>query len=253
MRHCIRRARQVLAVGLGLMALASPGLRASDTTVQASPAEIAMEKASKANLEKALATDPKNLAMRIQLGRVLSDLGAFGDEDASDAAVELLKTLHKEQPKDAAILAFYGNACTIYAQYSSIFTKLSWVHDGFNYMDAAEKAAPDDIDVRVTRAINSSQVPGFLGREKIAREDFDWLLKRIHSNPKDFSADLQRTIYYFNGKFLLEHGEAAAVQVLAQAEAVPPPANDTLEPKIVELLKAARAKFPPAPSLAKAS
>ncbi len=253
MRHRIKNAVRTLVAGLGLMALTAPALRALDTVVKASPAEIAAEKASRAKLEKALATDPKNVTLRKQLSRVLSDLGAFGDEDASNAAVELLKTLHKEQPADEEILAFYGNACTIYAQYSSIFTKLSWVHEGFNYMDAAEKAAPDDIDVRVTRAINSAQVPGFLDRGDLAREDFAWLLKRIQSDPKDFSPDLLRTIYYFNGKFLLEHGEPAAVQLLAQAEAIPPPDTDTLGPKIADLLKTARAKFPSALPLAKAS
>jgi len=251
MRLRLRCVVPALLAGLGFIAPALPCLGAENTVVKASPAEIAAEKAHRTKLENALAVDPKNLTCRIQLGRVLSDLGAFGDKNASDAAVELLKTLHTEQPKDAEILAFYGNACTIYAQYSSIFTKLSWVHDGFNYMDAAEKASPDDIDIRVTRAINSAQVPGFLGREKLARDDFAWLLKRIQSTPKDFSPDLLRTIYYFNGKFLLEHNDAAAVQILAQAAAIPPPEGDTLTEKIADSLKTAREKFAPSSPIAK--
>jgi len=241
-----------MLVGLGLLALAGPRLLAGDTVVKATPAELASEKADRARLEKAIAADPKNLILRTQLGETLCDLGAFGDESAADAAVKLLQTLHKEAPKDVVILADCGNACTIYAQYASIFSQLGWVHDGFNQMDAAVKAASDNVAIRIVRALNSSQVPAFLDREKLAREDFAWLLARIQSHPKDFTADQLRTIYYYDGNFALSHNEATAIQLFTLAAAVPPPAGDILAPKIADALKAAHAKFPaaanPAPS-----
>jgi len=244
---------RALLVSLGLIALAAPCLLAGDTAVPASPAEIAAEKTTRATLEKALAADPQNLALRIQLGEVLSDLGAFGDKNASDAAVKLFELLHQESPQDAVILADYGNARTIYAQYASVFTQLNWVHGGFDDLDAAVKAAPDNAGIRITRALNSSQVPAFLKREQIARDDFAWLLARIHSRPQDFTADQLRTIYFYDGHFALDHNDAAAVQLLDQAAAVPPPAGDTLAPKIADSLKIAHAKFPAAPAAPAAS
>ncbi len=113
-------------------------------------------------------------------------------------------------------------------------------------MDAAVKAAPDNVGIRLVRALNSSQVPAFLDREKLAREDFAWLLARMKSTPGDFTADQLRTIFYYDGIFALNHNESTAVQLFTQAAAVPPPAGDILAPKIADALRTARAKFPAA-------
>ncbi len=242
----VHRAAFALACGLGAALAAAPGLRADDYTPPKTPeVQIAAAKTERAKTEKALAADPKNKTLRQHLGEILCDLGADGDEDAADAAVKLFKALHEDLPQDAEVFADYGNACTIYAQFASIFTKLSWVHDGFNYMDAAVKAAPDNVGARVVRALNSSQVPAFLDREQTARDDFAWLLQRFQTNPKDFSSDTLRDIYYYDGLFALNHGDATCVQLFTQAAAVPPPPGDTLAVRLEAALKAARAKFPP--------
>jgi hypothetical protein len=241
----VHRAAFALAFGLGAALAVAPRLGADDYAPPKPPeAQIAAAKTERAKAEQAVAADPKNQALRQRLGEILCDLGAGGDEDAADAAVKLFKTLHEEHPQDAEIFADYGNACTIYAQFASIFTKLSWVHDGFDYMDAAIKAAPDNVGARVVRALNSSQVPAFLDREKTARDDFAWLLQRYQSNPKDFSADTLRDIFYYDGIFALNHGDAACVHLLTQAAAVPPPPGDTLAARIEAALKTAGAKFP---------
>jgi hypothetical protein len=237
---------RALALGLILALPVAPGLRADDyLPPKASDSVIAAIKDERAKMEKTLVADPKNTACRMQLGEILCDLAVNGDEDASSGAVKLFKTLHQELPQDPEILADYGNACTIYAQYCSIFTKLSWVHDGFNYLDAAVKAAPDNVGVHVVRALNSSQVPAFLNREPIARADFDWLLQHIRSNSREFTPAALRLVYYYDGIFALKHGDSASVQLLAQAETVPPPPDDRLAARIESSLKAARAKFPP--------
>jgi hypothetical protein len=243
MSSLAHRAVTALVWGIGLALTAMPGVRADDLPTKAPESVIAEVKAERAKKEKALEAEPKNAALRQQLGEILCDLGANGDESAADSAVKLFKALHDEQPKDAEILADYGNSCTIYAQYASIFTKLSWVHDGFNSMDAAVKAEPDNVGARVVRALNASLVPAFLDREKTARDDFSWLLLRIQSNPKEFSPDTLRTIYYYDGIFSLKHAEAACVQLLTQAAAIPPPPGDRLASRIELSLKAAQAKF----------
>jgi len=240
----------VWGVGLGLTA--RRGLRADDLPTKAPAAVIEAVQTERTKLEKTLAADPKNPALRQQLGEILCDLGANGDEAAADGAVKLFKALHEEKPQDAEILADYGNACTIFAQFASIFTKLSWVHDGFNSMDAAIKESPDNVGARVVRALNASMVPGFLDREKTAREDFGWLMQRIQSNPKEFTPDTLRTIYYYDGIFALKHEEAGCVQLLSQAAAIPPAPGDRLASRIESSLKAAQAKFTPVP-ISKAS
>jgi hypothetical protein len=246
MSFCGQRARVVLFVGLAFAVPAAPRAFAFDMPVKDTAEELAADKTQRAQLEKSLAADPKNKVLRLQLGKVLCDLGANGDESASDAAVQLLATLTKDFPKDAVVLAYYGNACSIYAQFASIFTQLSWVHDGFNHLDDAVKAAPENIEVRIARALNSAQVPDFLDRQKTAQEDFAWLLKRIQTNPKDFSADNLRLIYFYDGIFALSQNDAKAIDLFTQAAAIPPPVGDTLTSHIDSSLKTARAKFPPA-------
>jgi hypothetical protein len=228
-------------------ATAPSRLQANDLPADTLNAEITVKNAEKARLEKAIAANPADQALRFQLGAVLCDLGADGDEAAADEALKLFAALHKEAPKDAEVLAFYGNACTIEAKFSFILTKLSWAHDGFGYLDAAVKDAPDDVTVRVIRALNSAQVPDFLGREQTARADFAWIMQRLHDHPRDFSPELLRSIYYYAGKFALAHNDAQAVPLLTQAAAIPSSKGDTLTPKIDNYLKTARAKFPPSP------
>jgi hypothetical protein len=240
-----RRTFAVLMVvpGLGL-ALAVPRARANDLPADTLNAELTVKNAEKSRLQKAIAADPSNPALRFQLGAVLCDLGADGDEAAAGEALKLFAALHKETPNDAEVLAFYGNACTIEAKFSFILTKLSWAHDGFNYLDTAVKDAPEDVTVRVIRALNSAQVPDFLGREQTAREDFAWIMQRLSDRPQDFSPELLRSIYYYAGKFALAHNDAKAVPLLTQAATIPASKDDTLTPKIAAYLKTARAQFP---------
>ncbi len=235
-----------LFLGLAFAVPAAPRALAFDMPVKATVEELAADKTQRAQLEKSIAADPKNKDLRLQLGKVLCDLGANGDESASDAAVKLFTALYKDFPKDAEVLAYYGNACAIYAQFASVFTQLSWVHDGFHHLDDAVKAAPENLEVRIARALNSAQVPDFLDRQKIAQEDFAWLLNRIQTNPKDFSADNLRLIYFYDGIFALSQNDAKAIQLFTQAAAIPPPPGDTLAPHIESSLKIARAKFPSA-------
>ncbi len=241
----------VVLPSLGL-AVAAPHLQANDLPADTLNAELAVKNAEKARLEKAVAADPANQALRFQLGAVLCDLAADGDEGAEGEALKLFAALHKDAPHDAEVLAFYGNACTIEAKFSFILTKLNWAHDGFNYLDTAVKDAPDDVTVRVIRALNSSQVPDFLGREQTARDDFAWIMQRVSEHPQDFSPELLRSVYYYAGKFALNHNEAKAVQLLTQAAAIPASKDDVLTPKITAYLKIAHDKFPAA-ALAKNS
>jgi len=209
-------------------------------------ADAHAKKTEQARLEKAIAADPKNCTLRFELGAVLCDLAADGEEAAADSALKVFENLRKELPKDPEVMAFYGNACTIEAKYSFVLTKLSWVHDGFHYLDDAVKSAPDDVNVHIIRAMNSAQVPGYLGREDTAREDFAWIMQRKEARPQDFSPDLLRTIYYFAGKFALEHDQPEAVSLFMQAAAIPAGKDDAFSLKIQNYLKTARAKFPAA-------
>ena len=77
------------------------------------------------------------------------------------------------------------------------FTKLHDADRGVDEMDKAVELAPDVIEVRIVRGINSTQLPSMFRRNPIAMRDFATLLARPdfpHLDP-----GLQSTIYYWAG------------------------------------------------------
>ena len=232
-----------LSLALGLLA-PSRGL-AGELPLENLGTDAATKKAAWAQLKTALAADPKNHDLRIHLGAVLCGLGGEGDEDASDAALALFKDFYAENPNDAVVRAFYGDACTIHAKYVFFLFKPGWADTGFAHLDAAVASAPDNVNVRLLRALNSAEVPDYLGRDKVAREDFAWLLKRRDTHPEEFSPTLLRALYFYAGRYALQHQEPVCVDLLTQAAAVP--GDVPLCAKIKDALQQARAKFP-APS-----
>jgi len=234
------RVHAALAFSLGLLL---PRLAlAGELPLESLGTDDDAKKAACTQLKTALAADPKNHDLRIHLGTVLCDLGGDGDESAADEALALFKDFYAESPNDAEVRAFYGSACTIHAQYVFLFFKPGWADKGFAHLDAAVAAAPDDVNVRLIRALNSAEVPGFLGRDKVAREDFAWLLKRRDLHPEEFNPTVLRALYYFAGRYALQHKEPICVDLLAQAAAVP--GDAPLCAKIQAALLQARAQFP---------
>ena len=240
------RLHAALALSLGLGLLAPLRASAGELPLENLGTDIATKKSACTQLKTALAADPKNHDLRIHLGAVLCDLGGDGDENASDEALALFKDFYAESPSDAEVRAFYGSACTIHAQYVFLFFKPGWADKGFAHLDAAVAAAPDNVNVRLIRALNSAEVPDFLGRDKVAHEDFAWLLKRREQHPEEFSPTVLRALYYYAGRYALQHKEAACVDLLAQAAAVP--GDAPICAKIQAALQQARAKFPAPPA-----
>jgi hypothetical protein len=242
---------QALLLSVGLCLLLPVRVRASELPLEILGTDVATKKAATTQLKTALAADPKNRDLRIRLGTVLCELGGDGDETSSDAALALFKAYYAEAPADAEVRAFYGSACTIHAKYVFLFFKPGWADQGFAHLDAAVAAAPDDINVRLIRAFNSSQVPAFLGRDKVAREDFAWLLLRRQAHPEEFSPMIERALYYYAGRYALDRADAQCVGLLTQAAAVP--GTVPLCAKIQTALQQAHAKFPKAAATSSSS
>jgi hypothetical protein len=235
----------ILGLGLGLGLLAPAHGLAGELPLDNLGADPAVKKIARAQIETALAADPKNYDLRIKLGALLCDIATDSDdsnsEHASDAALELFKDFYAEAPNDPEVRAFYGSACTIHAEYVFLFFKPGWADKGFAHLDAAVAAAPDNVNVRLIRALNSSEVPSFLGRDKEAREDFAWLLLRRESHPKEFSPVIQRALYFYAGRYALLREEPTCIDLLTKAAAIP--GESPLNPKIQTALLQARAKF----------
>ena len=55
--------------------------------------------------------------------------------------------------------------------------------EGFKWMDKAVENDPDNVIIRLNRALVSISVPELLRRESCAKADFEYLAERIQENP----------------------------------------------------------------------
>ncbi|WOO41108.1 hypothetical protein [Rubellicoccus peritrichatus] len=193
-------------------------------------------------LELAVAENPEDLDLHYDLGLAYNELALNDDEDAIDKAIDQFEYILEQDPTRVKAMAFIGSLTVLKARYSSIFTKLSHAEKGFDILDKAVETAPDDPDVRLIRAANSSEVPGFLGRSDEAEADFDWLLANIELNPDWFNDGLRRSVYFYAGEFALKKDDDSAVELLLAAQTTP--GASRLEHRIDEALEEARKEFP---------
>lgn len=223
----------ILFLSIGFTSVESATLRSEDK----SPEVLHVER-----LETKVAENPENLELRYELGLAYNELALNDNEAALNKAIAEFEFILEKDPSRVKAQAFIGSLTVLKAKYASIFTKIHYAEKGFDMLDEAVEASPDDPDVRLIRAANSSEVPRFLGRSAEAREDFDWLLAHIKSNPEWFNDGLRRSVYFYAGEFALKRDDDAAVELLLTAQATP--GATRLEHRITEALEKAREEFP---------
>ncbi len=145
------------------------------------------------------------------------EAGVKGDSDAVDVALEKFERILESDPENMEALVFFGSASTLKARDVGIFQRMRWVRQGVEAMDRAFETAPNNISVRIVRAVNSYQLPAFLGRRKVADEDFRLLLEWTETRPEKFDPGMIRFTLYHAGVHALEQGQPQAVALLAQA------------------------------------
>ncbi len=148
--------------------------------------------------------------------------GVEGDEDAVVRAIRAFRGLFERHPNRWEAYAFYGSACTLRARDVIFFKKMDYVREGFGAMDKAVQQAPDCSWTRLVRAINSYQVPRFLDRRDLAREDFDFLIQEVPSTSAKLplAETLQQLTFYHAGLFAYEEHDARAIDWLRVAAGI---------------------------------
>jgi hypothetical protein len=72
--------------------------------------------------------------------------------------------------------------------------KMAYVNRGTGLMDKAVKRNADNVTVRMTRALNSKNLPSFLERGNLALDDFEYLADLIEKNPESL-ASIKKIVY----------------------------------------------------------
>ncbi len=170
------------------------------------------------------------------------EAGVKGDSDAVDVALEKFERILESDPDNMEALVFFGSASMLKARDVAIFQRMRWVRQGVEAMDRAVETAPDNVNVRIVRAVNSYQLPGFLGRRKVADEDFRLLLDWTETRPEKFDPGMIRFTLYHAGVRALEQGQAKALPLLAQA--LDQPQGETVtDQEIQSVLERAKGRF----------
>jgi hypothetical protein len=156
-------------------------------------------------LEKAFSANPTNPAALYTLAKYCHDIGAKDNEQAAKLAEKYFNDLLKLQPTNALATAYLGSTLTMRARDSFWPTRqLSLVKEGIRTMDRAVALAPNDITIRMVRAMNNVHMPRWLDRETIVQDDFVWLWDQVQKQPAFFPTGDKQDIALFYGETLVK-------------------------------------------------
>lgn len=124
--------------------------------------------------------NPSNYEVAKGLGIAYHILATEDAKAYGSKAVKFLTTAYEMDRKDYVTMCYLGSATTIMANTTwNPLKKMSYVNKGTALMDKAVRKDPDNISVRMTRALNSKRLPSFLERGHLPLEDFGHLASLI--------------------------------------------------------------------------
>lgn len=162
----------------------------------------------------------------------LQQCGADGDKRAVAECVDKLEAALKTEPNNQLARAYLGTAYTLRSRDLGFGSeKLQTLKHGGALMDEAVAAAPNDVHVRLVRAVTNQALPFFLGRKKFANDELNALLAIAASDEKRFDQRELQLLYYHSGLAANQRGDTMrAAQLFRKASEYP--ADATLVAKI---------------------
>jgi tetratricopeptide (TPR) repeat protein len=153
------------------------------------------------SLKTIIKNDPDNIPALIALGVNYHDLGVESDKKAVDKGKDIFEKVLSLDPTNAFATGYYGSILSLKARDASMpWTKIKYAKKGFEHLDKSIQMNPDDLDVRLIRAMNSYQVPKIMKRLPLALEDFNFIIK--HNTFESWTADHKAFVYLHFGKAL---------------------------------------------------
>jgi len=168
--------------------------------------------------EARLAADPNDSDALKRLGLVYHHQAVLRIDGMVDKAIVTLEKVMELDPGDLEAYAFLGSCYTMVARDSkNPFTKMKMVRKGTKIIDGCVAQAPKNILIRILRANNSLNLPGFLGRRHYALEDYRFIESIADDPEADYgipshlgdndSKDVLAQVYYKIGRLYLDRKE----------------------------------------------
>lgn len=153
------------------------------------------------SLKSIIKNEPNNMQALIALGVYYHDLGVAGDHKAVEQGEKFLKKAVSMDSTNAYATGYFGSILSLKARDASMpWTKVKYAKQGFEQLDKSIGMNPDDLDVRLIRAMNSYQVPKIMKRLSLSLEDFDFII--MHDTFKTWTPEHRAFVYLHFGKAL---------------------------------------------------
>ncbi len=141
--------------------------------------------------------------------------GLAGDKAAVVECIDRLEAVLKSDGGNQLARVYLGSAYTLRSRDLGFGPKkLKALNHGIALMDEAVSAAPNDLKVRLARALTTQSLPFFSGRAASSRKDFQMLAAAAHRSPEKLNEGELQVIFYNAGlaaKVAGDHAGAAAL------------------------------------------
>lgn len=141
----------------------------------------------------------------------IADLYARGLSGDKEAVIDCIATLEERlttAPDDQLARVYLGSAYTLRSRDLGFGkAKLDALRKGIALMDAAAAAAPADAKVQLMRAVTNQNLPIFLGRRSVARQQLNDLVAQVEKNPAKLKPADRQLLYLNAGEAAKHAGE----------------------------------------------
>lgn len=164
------------------------------------------------HLKAQLAADPDNLARQLDLGRAYYWLAVEREAAAQFEAEKIFDQILARDPDNAIALAYHGSLLGLKIGYNLAPPEQAAAlgQRAFAELDRAVALAPDSIEVRELRGYSYFYAPSFLGRDRLAVEDFTEILRLLEQHPG--SEEQRAEIHLILGDTYSKMGDRARAQ-----------------------------------------
>lgn len=155
-----------------------------------------------------------------------------GDKEAVVECINKLERVMETDSGNQRARAYLGSAYTLRSRDLGFGPKkLETLNHGIALMDEAVSSAPDDVKVRLARALTTQSLPFFTGRAGLSRKDFETLAAAAQRSPASFDEGELQIVFYNAGLAANRNGSRAQAVMLLQW-AADHPADAALAKKV---------------------
>ncbi|MDZ4744041.1 MAG: hypothetical protein SGI98_11570 [Verrucomicrobiota bacterium] len=160
----------------------------------------------------------------------LHNEGVKGDKKSVLQAEADFEKMHAQYPDNMLVMVYLGSIYTLRSRDIGFGPKaLDYLKKGGKTMDAAVDKVPEDVHVRLVRAINYWNLPFFCGKKSESESDFLKLAELIEKAPDHFDREMRQYIYYYAGLIYKDKNDLQkAVKLWGQAIPLQPASSVAL-------------------------